>query len=62
MLSAEFEHICDTAVTELVTGIQNAARELRDIDAVIEAKTKELETSGLYKTQLLRTCSHGVLD
>ena len=46
------EHICDTAVTELVPGIRNAARELRDIDAVIKAKTKELEILGFYTTQL----------
>ena len=54
MLSAELEHICDTAVTDLSIGIQNAACELRNIDADIETKTKELEMLGLHKTQLQR--------
>ena len=52
MISVELEHICDTAVTEVSTGIPNAARELRNIDADIETKTEELEILGLHKTQL----------
>ena len=54
MLSAELEYICDTAVTDLSIGIQNAACELRNIDADIETKTKELEIWGLHKTQIQR--------
>ena len=54
LLSAELEDICDTAVTDLSIGIQNAACELRNIDADIETKTKELEILGLHKTQLPR--------
>ena len=41
-LSAELEHICDTTVTEFIISIQNAARELRDIDVVVKATTTEL--------------------
>ena len=54
LLSAELEDICDTAVTDLSIGIQNAACELRNIDADIETKTKELEILGSHKTHLQR--------
>ena len=54
LLSAELEDICDTAVTDLSIGIQNAACELRNIDADIETTPKELEILGLHKTQLQR--------